>query len=86
MLNKLIQTKPDAAPAILRLALGAVFFAHGATKVLGWWGGYGFSAAMRGFEHRRSGAVRFSGYRRRVLRRDRPDHWLAGARGRWTAR
>lgn len=50
MLDKLIRTKPDAALTILRLALGAVFFAHGATKVLGWWGGYGFPAAMRGFE------------------------------------
>jgi putative oxidoreductase len=51
MLNKLMHTNPDAAPAILRVALGAVFFAHGATKVLGWWGGYGFSATMSGFEH-----------------------------------
>jgi putative oxidoreductase len=51
MLNKLIHTNPDAAPTILRLALGTVFFAHGAQKVLGWWGGHGFSATMHGFEH-----------------------------------
>src|SRR5208337_4541239 len=51
MLNKLIHANPDAAPTILRLALGAVFFAHGAQKMLGWWGGYGFSATMHGFEH-----------------------------------
>ena len=51
MLRKLIHTNPNAAPAILRLVLGAVFFAHGAQKVLGWWGGRGFSATMNGFEH-----------------------------------
>jgi len=51
MLNKLTYTNPDAAPTILRLALGAVFFTHGAQKVLGWWGGHGFSATMHGFEH-----------------------------------
>jgi putative oxidoreductase len=28
------------------LALGVVFFAHGAQKALGWFGGYGFSATM----------------------------------------
>jgi len=50
MWNKLIHTNNDAALTILRLVLGAVFFAHGATKVLGWWGGYGFSATMSGFE------------------------------------
>jgi len=51
MLNKLMHTNPDAAPAILRLTLGTVFFAHGAQKMLGWWGGRGFSATMSGFEH-----------------------------------
>jgi len=51
MLSKLIHTNPHAAPTLLRLGLGAVFFAHGAQKMLGWWGGYGFSATMSGFEH-----------------------------------
>ena len=51
MLSKLVHTNPHAAPTILRLALGAVFFAHGAQKMLGWWGGRGFSATMNGFEH-----------------------------------
>ena len=31
---------------LLRLALGIVFFAHGAQKMLGWFGGYGWSRTM----------------------------------------
>jgi putative oxidoreductase len=37
---------------VLRLVLGVVFLAHGAQKMLGWFGGYGFSATMAGFTHR----------------------------------
>lgn len=51
MWRKLIQTRPDAAPAILRLVLGAVFFSHGAQKMLGWFGGSGFPATMGFFRH-----------------------------------
>ena len=50
MLSKLIHTEPHAAPAILRLVLGVVFFTHGAQKMLGWWGGYGFSGTMHFME------------------------------------
>jgi len=46
MFRKLIGTADDSAIAILRLVLGAVFFAHGAQKTLGWFGGYGFSGSM----------------------------------------
>jgi len=46
MLRKLVATDDSAATAILRLALGVVFFAHGAQKMLGWFGGYGFSGTM----------------------------------------
>jgi putative oxidoreductase len=37
------------ATAILRLVLGVIFFAHGAQKMLGWFGGYGFSGTMSVF-------------------------------------
>ena len=30
----------------MRLTLGVVFFAHGAQKMLGWFGGYGFRGTM----------------------------------------
>jgi putative oxidoreductase len=46
MLQKLIGTDDSAATAILRVVLGVVFFAHGAQKMLGWFGGYGFTGTM----------------------------------------
>ena len=46
MLRKLISTDNDSATAILRFVLGVIFFAHGAQKMLGWFGGYGFTGTM----------------------------------------
>jgi putative oxidoreductase len=46
MIRKLFATDDDPAITILRLALGVVFFAHGAQKMLGWFGGYGFSGTL----------------------------------------
>jgi putative oxidoreductase len=46
--RKLISTGRDVPSAVIRLALGIVFFAHGAQKMLGWFGGAGFSATMAG--------------------------------------
>ena len=46
MSRKLFATDNDFATTILRLALGIVFFAHGAQKMLGWFGGYGFHGTM----------------------------------------
>ena len=46
MVRKLFATDDSTATAILRLVLGIVFFAHGAQKMLGWFGGYGFSGTM----------------------------------------
>ena len=51
MFRRLVSTDPhDFALAIPRLVMGIVFFAHGAQKMLGWFGGYGFSGTM-GFFH-----------------------------------
>src|SRR5712672_4478216 len=46
MFRKLITTNDSTATATLRLVLGVVFFAHGAQKMLGWFGGPGFSGSM----------------------------------------
>ena len=46
MFRKLITTDDNPATVILRLVLGVVFFAHGAQKLLGWFGGPGFSGTM----------------------------------------
>src|SRR5258708_31992168 len=46
MFRKLMNTADSKTFAMLRLVLGVVFFAHGAQKTLGWFGGYGFSGTM----------------------------------------
>jgi len=49
MIRRLYVTDDSTATSILRLALGFVFFAHGAQKMLGWFGGFGFSGTMAFF-------------------------------------
>jgi putative oxidoreductase len=46
MIRELTATDNDMATTILRLVLGVIFFAHGAQKMLGWFGGYGFAGTM----------------------------------------
>jgi putative oxidoreductase len=50
ILARILRTDSSAAPVALRLALGAVFFAHGAQKLFGWWGGHGFANTAKFFE------------------------------------
>jgi|SRR5271155_4775254 len=45
-MKRLLATTNDPALTLMRLVLGIVFFAHGAQKMLGWFGGYGFSGTM----------------------------------------
>ncbi len=49
MTHKLLATSDDWTLAALRLVLGVVMFAHGAQKMLGWFGGFGFSGTMNFF-------------------------------------
>jgi len=49
MLRKLIATRNDYAILLVRLALAAVMFPHGAQKTLGWFGGYGFHGTLQFF-------------------------------------
>src|ERR1700684_3216012 len=46
MIRQLFATDDSIATSILRLMLGLVFFAHGAQKMLGWFGGFGFAGTM----------------------------------------
>jgi putative oxidoreductase len=45
-MRKLLSTSNDFVLTLVRLVLGVVFFAHGAQKMLGWFGGYGFTGTM----------------------------------------
>jgi putative oxidoreductase len=46
MWSKIIRTDDDKVLAFLRIALGIVVFPHGAQKLLGWYGGFGFTGTM----------------------------------------
>jgi putative oxidoreductase len=40
-MEMLFATSPSWAITVVRVTLGAIFFAHGSQKVFGWFGGYG---------------------------------------------
>ena len=46
MWQKIIRTDDDKVLTLLRIALGIVVFPHGAQKLLGWYGGFGYSGTM----------------------------------------
>jgi putative oxidoreductase len=50
MLDKLFHTPSDYTLTWLRIVAGSVMFAHGAQKVLGWYGGGGYDATLAGFQ------------------------------------
>jgi putative oxidoreductase len=41
-----LHTRADVSAPVLRLGLAAVMFPHGAQKLLGWFGGYGYDGTM----------------------------------------
>ncbi len=45
----LFSTSCSFGPTFVRLALGVMMFPHGAQKLLGWFGGYGFTGTMQYF-------------------------------------
>lgn len=49
MLDGLLPSHADWAGLILRLVLALVIFPHGAQKMLGWFGGYGYVGTMQYF-------------------------------------
>jgi putative oxidoreductase len=52
MIESLTGTHADLVLEIARTVLGIIFFAHGAQKMLGWYGGVGVGSSMRMFtEH-----------------------------------
>jgi len=51
MLKRLMSTNNDVSLTILRVVLGVVFFAHGAQRMTGWFGGEGFRVTMAGLAH-----------------------------------
>ncbi len=50
MAGNLLARLSPYAPLPLRIVLGIVFFAHGAQKLFGWYGGPGFAGTSKGFE------------------------------------
>ncbi len=51
MVKRLMGTSNDVSLTTLRVVLGVVFFAHGAQRMLGWFGGDGFHNTMGAYAH-----------------------------------
>jgi len=48
-MKKIFITNDNKAATLLRVVLGLVVFPHGAQKLLGWFGGFGFTGTMNFF-------------------------------------
>lgn len=46
MFKKLLATKHQVTPLVLRLTMALVIWPHGAQLLLGWFGGYGYTGSM----------------------------------------
>lgn len=51
MFKKLTSTTNDVTLTFMRLILGVVFVAHGSQKLLGWFGGFGYTGTMGFLTH-----------------------------------
>jgi putative oxidoreductase len=51
VVKRLMGTSNDVSLTTLRVVLGVVFFAHGAQRMLGWFGGDGFHGTMGAYAH-----------------------------------
>jgi putative oxidoreductase len=49
MIHNILSAQKDYTGLVLRLTLGFVILPHGAQKLLGWFGGYGFEGTMNFF-------------------------------------
>src|SRR5258705_8229476 len=49
ILDRWLADRQEWAPIALRVPLGMIFFAHGAQKMFGWFGGYGWNGTMQYF-------------------------------------
>ena len=51
MFHRISKTENGTVLTMLRLVLGVIFFAHGAQKLLGWFGGRGLSGSIAFYQN-----------------------------------